>query len=97
MLNSWAAGAFKPPTTVNQIYCTAGNWVKQAPKGGGRTASICVMIEEGAKHMAANKKKQQQKQAEIEVKSEQDESMEQKTPPKDRSNYKCWSCGEKGI
>jgi hypothetical protein len=55
------------------------------------------MIEESAKQAAANnKKRQQRKQAETEVKSEQEESTEQKTPPKDRSNYKCWSCGEKG-
>jgi hypothetical protein len=59
MLNSWAAGAFEPLTTVNQIYCTMGSWVKQAPKSGGRTASTYVMMEESAKQVAANKKKQQ--------------------------------------
>jgi hypothetical protein len=81
---------------LQQIYHTTGSWVKQAPKSGGGTASTYVTIEESAKQAAANKKKQQRKQAETEVKSKQEESAEQKTPPKDRSNYKCWSCGKKG-
>jgi hypothetical protein len=28
--------------------------------------------------------------------SEATEDVDQKPPPKDRSNYKCWSCGKKG-
>jgi hypothetical protein len=44
MLTSWAAWAFESPMTVNQIYCTAGSWVKQAPKIVGRAASMYVTM-----------------------------------------------------
>jgi hypothetical protein len=111
MLNGWAAGAFDPPDTVNKINRTPGSWVKPVPRGNGGTAVSYVTIEEGAKQAAAKKKQEQQKRknqaaavaamaaaaaaaaaAAVGTNKEEDK----KSPPKDRSNYKCWSCNKFG-
>jgi len=86
MLNGWAAGAFDPPDTVNNIYRTAGIWVKPVPRGEGGTAVSYVTIKEGAK----------QKQATAAAENEANKEGDKKPPPKDRPNYRCWSCNEFG-
>jgi hypothetical protein len=95
MLNGWATGAFDPPNTVNAIYRIAGTWVKPVPRGEGGSAVTYITIEEDAKQQ--NKKRQQQKhQKKAAAATAEEASDDAETQPKDRSKYKCWSCGEKG-
>jgi hypothetical protein len=55
------------------------------------------MIEEGAKQVAKKKQEQQCKQKQEAAAAETEENADKdKKPLKDRSNYKCWSCGEMG-
>jgi hypothetical protein len=100
MLNGWAAGAFDPPDTVNKIYRTTGSWVKPVPRGEGGTAVSYVTLEEGAKQAAAKKKQENQKKqrqaAAAAAPAGTGDDAEEKTPPKDRSNYRCWSCNKFG-
>jgi hypothetical protein len=99
MLNGWAAGAFDPPDTVNKIYRMAGSWVKPVPRGEGGTAVSYVTLEEGAKQAAAKKKQENQKkqrQAAAAASAGTSDDAEKKTPPKDRCNYRCWSCNKFG-
>jgi hypothetical protein len=56
MIKGWTMGAFKPPSTVNEIYCIAGNWVKLTSKLEGRTSATYVTIEE---HTAIKRRKEQ--------------------------------------
>jgi hypothetical protein len=75
MLNSWAAGAFEPPATINQLYRTAGSWVKQAPKVGSGSATTYVTLEEG------NRRKRQKKNPKVRKKRMQSKRPLQKTNP----------------
>jgi hypothetical protein len=105
MLNGWAVEAFNPPGTINQIFRIAATWVKPVPRGDGGTAVSYVTLEDHAKGKA---KKQEQKKQQATKKqaaatvavtganADATEDGDQKPPPKERSNYKCWSCGEKG-
>jgi len=74
MLNSWAAGAFDPPDTINKIYRTAGTWVKPVPRGEGGAAVSYATIKKGAKQAVAKKlsrsknKQQQQRRQRIQLK-----------------------------
>jgi hypothetical protein len=87
MMNGWTTGAFPPPTTVNQIYQVAGNWVKPTSRIEGGTSATYVTIEEGA---SLKKQKAKAKQAA----SEKGDGEEK--PKKDRSQLECWYCKEKG-
>jgi hypothetical protein len=98
MLNGWAAEAFNPPGTINQIFRITATWVKPVLRGDGGTAVSYVTLEDHAKGKAKRqeqKKQQAKKQAAATV-AVTGTDKDQKTPPKDRSNYKCWNCGEKG-
>jgi hypothetical protein len=105
MLNGWAAEAFNPPGTINQIFRIAATWVKPVPRGDGGTAVSYVTLEDDAKGKARKKEQQKKQQAKKQAAATvvvtaadevTTEEGDQKLPPKDRSNYKCWSCGEKG-
>jgi len=98
MLNGLTAEAFNPPDMVNKIYRMAGSWVKPVPCGEGGTAVSYVTIEEGPKQATAKKKQdniKKQKQAAVAA-AEANEKEDKKQPPKDRSNYECWSCSKMG-
>jgi hypothetical protein len=98
MLNGWAAGAFEPPDTVNKIFRLAGSWVKSVAKGEGGTAVSYVTLEDDAKKNNKRKqdaKRKHQKTGGDKKEVDTDAEGDNKTP-KDRSNYKCWSCNEFG-
>jgi hypothetical protein len=55
-LNGWAAEAFNPPGTINQIFRIAATWVKPVPRGDGGTAVSYVTLEDHAKGKAKKKR-----------------------------------------
>jgi hypothetical protein len=63
MLNGWAAEAFNPPGTINQIFRIAATWVKPVPRGDGGTAVSYVTLEDDAKGKAKKKEQQKKQQA----------------------------------
>jgi hypothetical protein len=97
MINGWTTGAFKPPTTINEIYRVAGNWVKPTSRSEGGTSATYVTIEEDA---AQKRRKEQEKKARNKGTDEKEKGA--KTPDsegqekKDRSQLECWYCKEKG-
>jgi hypothetical protein len=92
MMNGWTTGAFPPPTTVNQIYQVAGNWVKPTSRIEGGTSATYATIEEGA-----SLKKQKEKADKAKAKQAASEKGDgEEKPKKDRSQLECWYCNEKG-
>jgi hypothetical protein len=71
--------------------------VKPVTKGEGGKAVSYVTLEDDAKK--TNKRKQDAKRQQKSDSDKQDmvaNAEGDKKPPKDRSNYKCWSCDELG-
>jgi hypothetical protein len=97
MINGWTTGAFKPPTTINEIYRVAGNWVKPTSRSEGGTSATYVTIEEDA---AQKRCKEQEKKTRGKGADEKEKGA--KTPDsegqekKNRSQLECWYCKEKG-
>jgi hypothetical protein len=71
--------------------------VKPVTKGEGGTAVSYVMLEDDAKKNNKQKQDAKKQQKSSGEKEDMDANAEgDKKPPKDRSNYKCWSCNELG-
>jgi hypothetical protein len=62
MLNGWAAEAFNPPGTINQIFRITATWVKPVPRGDGRTAVSYITLENHAKGKAKRQEQKNSKQ-----------------------------------
>jgi hypothetical protein len=56
MINGWTTKAFNPSTTVNEISCLAGNWVRPTSRSEGGASATYVTIEE---HAAIKRHKEQ--------------------------------------
>jgi hypothetical protein len=92
MINGWTTGAFRPPTTVNEIYRVAGNWVKPTSKLEGGTSATYVTIEEDAAIKRRKEQTEKNKKKSVAGGKENDEQATKK----DRSQLECWYCKEKG-
>jgi hypothetical protein len=92
MINGWTTGAFRPPTTVNEIYRVAGNWVKPTSKLEGGTAATYVTIEEDA----AIKRRKEQTEKNKKKSAASGKEIDEQATKKDRSQLECWYCKEKG-
>jgi hypothetical protein len=92
MINGWTTGAFRPPSTVNEIYRLAGNWVKPTSKLEGGTSATYVTIEEDA----AIKRHKEQAEKNKKKSAAGGKENNENTKNKDKSQLECWYCKEKG-
>jgi hypothetical protein len=77
MINGWTTGAFKPPTTINEIYRVAGNWVKPTSRSEGGMSATYVTIEEDA---AQKRRKEQEKRAKGKGSDEKEKTTKHQIP-----------------
>jgi hypothetical protein len=97
MLNGWAAKAFDPPKTINDIYQVAATWVKPSTRIERGTAASLITIEEDEKQKASQKKIEKEKAKKTAAAAEggQEQGGQQKQL-KGLSHIQCFKCKEFG-